>query len=285
MAEGILHRLMTETWPAKAAQSALAALMAPGRAYQSTEPVTTEQMVAPAADLAGLLFSGGPAGAQAGAVGIFGGRLAKTADHAALARAEDMAAKGAPREQIWKETGWFQGADGKWRFEIDDSKAAVHQDVRQKFDAANVGDHVLLHNSDRVLSHPELFEAYPGLWATNITLEKGGGYPYQPHGSFSIRESGAQNIGINAATAPQAETLMLHELQHAIQKREGWPFGADFNAVGRDQYQRHAGEVEARNAERRRFMSPEERAAKPPWETQDYPYEQQVGLLDLMLGR
>lgn len=41
------------------------------------------------------------------AVGIFGGRLAKTADQAALARAEEMAAKGADRRAIWDETGWF----------------------------------------------------------------------------------------------------------------------------------------------------------------------------------
>jgi len=60
------------------------------------------------------------------AVGIFGGRLAKTADQAALARAEEMAAKGADRRAIWDETGWFQGKDGKWRFEIDDSKSALN---------------------------------------------------------------------------------------------------------------------------------------------------------------
>lgn len=55
----------------------------------------------------------------------FAGRNAKTADTAALSRAEDMAAKGLPREQIWNDTGWFQGRDGKWRFEIDDSGASV----------------------------------------------------------------------------------------------------------------------------------------------------------------
>ena len=54
----ILHRLMTETWPAKMEQSALSALMAPGNAYKSTwdNPVTPEEMIAPAADLAGLIM-------------------------------------------------------------------------------------------------------------------------------------------------------------------------------------------------------------------------------------
>jgi hypothetical protein len=51
-------------------------------------------------------------------LGIFGGRMAKTADLNALARAERMAAENAPRESVWNETGWFQGPDQKWRFEI-----------------------------------------------------------------------------------------------------------------------------------------------------------------------
>jgi len=63
------------------------------------------------------------------AAGIFGGRLAQTADHAALGRAEDMARKGADRDAIWNDTGWFQGSDGKWRFEIPDNAAATDRAV------------------------------------------------------------------------------------------------------------------------------------------------------------
>lgn len=57
------------------------------------------------------------------AVGVFGGKLANTADHAALARAQEMTAKGVGRDDVWRETGWGVGPDGKWRFEIDDSGA------------------------------------------------------------------------------------------------------------------------------------------------------------------
>ena len=42
------------------------------------------------------------------------------------------------------------------------------------------------------------------------------------------------------------------------------------------QYQRTAGEVEARNVQSRMNMSPEERKAKPPWTTEDVPREQQI---------
>jgi len=64
---------LAQTWPARMAESIGSALMAPGRAYQSTEPITTEQMVAPAADLAGLVTLGayGMPAVQGGAgVGI-----------------------------------------------------------------------------------------------------------------------------------------------------------------------------------------------------------------------
>lgn len=43
-------------------------------------------------------------------------------------------------------------------------------------------------------------------------------------------------------------------------------------------YRRVAGEVEARNVQRRLTMTPEERAATPPWETQDIPDEEQFNV-------
>lgn len=61
-----IARLLSQTWPGRAVQSAITGLKAPGNAYASTpeNPVTTEQMIAPAADLAGLMtgFPGSPAG-------------------------------------------------------------------------------------------------------------------------------------------------------------------------------------------------------------------------------
>lgn len=51
----------------------------------------------------------------------FAGRNANRADQEALARAEELERTGTDAEQIRQETGWFRGADGLWRFEIDDS--------------------------------------------------------------------------------------------------------------------------------------------------------------------
>ncbi len=52
----------------------------------------------------------------------YGGRKARNADLAALEEAKKMAEAGISAKTIFRKTGWYQGADGKWRFEIDDSK-------------------------------------------------------------------------------------------------------------------------------------------------------------------
>lgn len=57
----------------------------------------------------------------------FAGENSKTADKGALARAMVMKNQGADNETIRKETGWFQGMEGKWRYEIDDSQMKYHR--------------------------------------------------------------------------------------------------------------------------------------------------------------
>jgi hypothetical protein len=54
-------------------------------------------------------------------LGMFLGKKAKNADLKKLARANQMVAEGLPREEIWKETGWWEKPDGQWAFEINDS--------------------------------------------------------------------------------------------------------------------------------------------------------------------
>ena len=51
----------------------------------------------------------------------FGGERAQQADLEALDRAQEMERRGVAMETIFRDTGWYTGADGKWRFEIDDS--------------------------------------------------------------------------------------------------------------------------------------------------------------------
>jgi hypothetical protein len=206
--------------------------------------------------LGGMVMGGAYPMAQPGAVGIFGGRLAKTADQAALSRAEDMAAKGASREQIWNDTGWFQGSDGKWRFEIDDYASRMNPNVYGK-ELPQVGAPV---NVAADLWHKELYDAYPELRALKSRVSKSS----SPEGYYNS-ETG--NIGARAATPPQAKSVLLHELQHAVQRIEGFPGGTDLSK-GMAAYVKDWGEIEARDVQRRMFMNRDERRTSPPWLTE-----------------
>jgi hypothetical protein len=64
---------LPDTWPARLARDAMGAVLAPGRALQSDTPITSEQMIEPMANLAGLVMGGSyakPATRDASGMGI-----------------------------------------------------------------------------------------------------------------------------------------------------------------------------------------------------------------------
>ncbi len=84
--------------------------------------------------------------------------------------------------------------------------------------------------------------------------------------------------------APRLLAALVHELQHLVQVDEGLALGGNpeaaavsfFGGSPFEIYRRFAGEVEARNVEKRLRMSPEDRAATPPWETEDVAEDRQI---------
>ena len=59
----------------------------------------------------------------------FAGEKAQTAALDELDRAKQLEADGVDNEEIRQQTGWFKGADGKWRFEISDKDASINRKV------------------------------------------------------------------------------------------------------------------------------------------------------------
>jgi len=169
----------------------------------------------------------------------FGGERAKTADMDALARAKQLEADGSTRDQIWTDTGWFRGVDGKWRFEIDDSGAGSPVPMRQWIERRNGvpmapsaggayasameargGDGMLqLRN---LLQHDGLSSAYPDIMAYSAgLLREGSG----ARGTFNPTRN---TFGFNEALAPKEfKSTALHEGTHAIQKDEGFDGGSN----------------------------------------------------------
>lgn len=210
---------------------------------------------APIMESALTAMTGGMPLAKSGAAGIFGGRLAQTADRAALAKAEQMAANGAFPDDIYTATGWFQGRDKKWRFEIPDQAAKVNPDgiiSQSRFEIADqylkdsgishyIGSPKIppgiqeeaLHYADQVIGqktvpmagymhHADLYAAYPEL--RNVKVGREGnlqfGGSYDPSNN-TIRVGG----GIVGKTDPRS--TMLHEAQHKVQEIEGFAGGAN----------------------------------------------------------
>ncbi len=140
---------------------------------------------------------------------------------------------------------------------------------------------------DDVLDFPELFEAYPELRNIQLAEDFGLGLAEATYSEFakthdvSVGKNEGQyplgflNMNPNASAwsnESEAKSLVLHEVQHAIQDIEGFAKGAN-TRNGMDAYMRSAGEIEARNVQLRRDWTAAERAARPFNETLEYPGE------------
>jgi hypothetical protein len=165
---------------------------------------------------------------------------------------------GAPREQVWKETGWFQGVDGKWRFEIDDSTMGLNTPLADWINrgdgSATVAPHVgaaiqsayrdLAPNAPmrmkRIFSHDKLDRAYPhGFTDTPEHASIMGmqlGLTDDARGAL-VKDvaTGRQTIALHEKLVPgEAKSTALHELQHAIQDREGFALGYNTKEAAKD---------------------------------------------------
>lgn len=121
--------------------------------------------------------------------------------------AKKMEEEGKTRREIYDKTGWFRGADDKWRFEIDDSQMQYRY-------AGVPGLSAYLQNT-------ELFEAYPELRNVTIKFEK------LKDGVKGVYNGEKNEITLDESLKEAPGTVLLHEIQHAIQKIEGHANGAN----------------------------------------------------------
>ena len=199
----------------------LNALNNPRDSYQGTLPQADYDSAA--MGTGGLAMGGGGvAAAPAGSLRSFAGRNAKTADLDALKMAQELSARKRDPEDIFRQTGWFKGKDGQWRFEIDDSQAEF---IGNSQTTGLLGD---------VMRHDALYAAYPDLKntpvSTDVQRSQSGSYqPAQtkyPDGQPRYTPLN-EEIRAFGPTKPAILNTLLHEAGgHALQRREGFAPGS-----------------------------------------------------------
>ena len=197
----------------------------------------------------------------------FGGENAQRADLEALDRAQDMERRGVAMENIFRETGWYTGADGKWRFEIDDSGMEYSRwgdmnrsdraeyarfrelegkfidgtitqeeqtELRQLLDQGHGPGRAEEQQTLRLadfLRHDELYQNYPQLRQAALRFAD---LPEGTHGSYN---TGTNTITLNNSLRDAPEDTLVHEIQHAIQSAEGFSGGSSPEYWARREYE------------------------------------------------
>jgi len=275
----------------KTAPQQLGGLMSPQMGQQVNAAMTNPQQANPqqwmdqGMALAGLAPVAAP-------IGMFIGKGAKTWDAIAAQKAEEMLKAGHDPRKVWSETGTMRGVDGHLRQEIPDNTAKWLRNLpfERRMEPMN-----------NVISHDDLYAAYPHtgdittLFNQNVNAEGGAGsYHFNPtvkRGVINI-ESGGSNAIQNA------KSTGLHELQHAIQQREGWAQGGSPDGMRQvlgngeltglyspeelhNAYRNLAGEAEARLTQSRMGMDAAQRLQSYPYDMLDVPQNQLIvrGLL------
>lgn len=170
-------------------------------------------------------------------VGMFIGAGSKAFDKAMAFTATKLEKKGLSPQEIWQETGTVRGPDGMWRQEISDKlttlKGQPYKDViigAYDRGVLKTGDQLYKTTVEDVFFHNGLKEAYPELMNIETQMMRKGS---DAKGSLS---TGGKNQVLQVREdllAEPARSTMLHELQHAIQEKEGFGVGGNTDTMDR----------------------------------------------------
>ena len=145
-------------------------------------------------------------------------------DNLSVARRMEEAEKDA--KSIKMATGWERGTDGKWRYETGDAK--IKDTIELDGKTFKRYDEDMLWTSGKfgdVVDAPELFKAYPEL--RDVRIETDAVLNDMPsNGEYNPRTN---TITIHSDDLKYQNSILNHEIQHAIQHIEGFASGGNFS--------------------------------------------------------
>ena len=183
-----------------------------------------------------------------------------------LDAAQKMEATKKEAKAIKLATGWERGADGKWRYEIPDGiyhpkgdaelkKALARQPWREELNGLSDrildGEGLSKEETERFnelaekeaafkadylkkekphladwLENDELFKAYPELKRVGIVFTDN-----MPKEQAGYYDSKSNTITVNTNSSEDTASIIAHEVQHAIQRYEGFATGGNLKAA------------------------------------------------------
>lgn len=129
-------------------------------------------------------------------------------------------------------TGWEKGVDGKWRYEMPDAKIKDTIDVGGGNIVKRFEEDMLWTDGklEDAVDAPKLFEAYPQL--KNIQIHTDAVMNDMPsNGEYNPQ---TKTITIHADELKYLNSILNHEIQHVIQREEGFAHGGTPEQVERD---------------------------------------------------
>lgn len=186
---------------------------------------TSPEGIRRAADIGMLLGAGGAtnfamrgASAEPGAFGLFYGQKAKLEPgNGGFLRKQMDEALGRPEPSEYTPGQIFRGPDGKLRYESPDTGSFL------------VADDIVpgsTHKLGEIFDHPTLYQAYPELAHTKVSFEQ------LPSGTLGYFDPQTKTLGLNNEFVfnrdwENLHSVLLHEIQHQIQEKEGFVGGAN----------------------------------------------------------
>lgn len=137
-----------------------------------------------------------------------------------------MAKDGKDAKAIKMATGWEKGADGKWRYEMPDAKLSEYMDIDGKGTMVKRYEEDMLWTGGKlgdVVDAPEIFKAYPQLKDVDLNTDSMTG-DNPSNGSY---DPNTKTITIHADELKYLNSILNHEIQHAIQQIEGFAKGGN----------------------------------------------------------
>lgn len=126
-------------------------------------------------------------------------------------------------------TGWERGADGKWRYEMPDAKIKDMMDIDGRNIVKRFEEDMLWNDGKLadVIDAPGLFEAYPQL--KDVRIDTDAIMNDMPsNGEYNAKTN---TITIHADELKYMNSILNHEIQHAIQSIEGFSTGGNEDSV------------------------------------------------------